>query len=372
MGTKSSKVIRVLHLSTAHSWRGGENQIYNLLRSSPAHFELCQSLICHPHNPLLAKARTLNIPAFPVNFHGEWDILKLFPLFNLLNKLKPHIIHSHDSHALSFGCLLKMFMPSLKHVTSRRVDFHTHKNPPSFFKYHIGSDVIIAISEGIREVLLENGINPRKIVTIRSGIHFESFDEVGPGDYLYTDLPISREDILVINVASLAPHKAQNILIEAASLVTRANPRVKFLIVGDGPLYSKLKDQIIRTGLTKKVILTGFRKDIPELLKASKIFVLSSYLEGLGTSLLEAMRMKLPIVATRVGGIPEIVRHSVNGLLIPPYDPAALANAILNLLSNPEKARQMGEEGFQITNAHSAKNTAEKNYQVYYNLCHPA
>jgi glycosyltransferase involved in cell wall biosynthesis len=145
------------------------------------------------------------------------------------------------------------------------------------------------------------------------------------------------------NVAALVPHKGQRHLIDAAKVVVQQVPDARFIIAGEGELRPALERQIKDYHLEKHVLLAGFRPDVLSLHKAFDIFVMSSVTEGLGTSLLDAMAAGKPIVATRAGGIPEVVAEEETGLLVPPRDHEALADAIVRLLKDAELRRRMGE-----------------------------
>jgi glycosyltransferase involved in cell wall biosynthesis len=147
------------------------------------------------------------------------------------------------------------------------------------------------------------------------------------------------------NVAALAPHKGQKFLVAAAARVVRVSPDARFLIVGDGELRSTLKHQVKSAGLERHVLVTGFRSDALGLMKSFDLFVMSSITEGLGSAILEAMACGLPVVGTRAGGIPEAVVHGETGLIVPPHDEAALADAILALLAQRELRIQYGRAG---------------------------
>ena len=138
------------------------------------------------------------------------------------------------------------------------------------------------------------------------------------------------------------PHKGQRHLIEAAALVVRKVPDARFVIAGEGELRPALERQIKEHRLEKHVLLAGFRPDVLSLHKAFDIFVMSSITEGLGTSLLDAMAAAKPIVATATGGIPEVVVDGVTGILVPPRDDAAMADAIVRLLKDADAAAANG------------------------------
>jgi glycosyltransferase involved in cell wall biosynthesis len=157
---------------------------------------------------------------------------------------------------------------------------------------------------------------------------------------------------VVGNVAALVPHKGQRHLIEAAHLVVRDIPDARFVILGEGESRDHLERQIRDYHLEKHVLLPGFRADVLGCIKGFDLFVMSSVTEGLGTSLLDAMACSKAIVATRAGGIPELVDDSVNGLLVEPRDHKAMAAGVVRLLENDSLRGQMGEAGFRRVSAH--------------------
>jgi len=147
---------------------------------------------------------------------------------------------------------------------------------------------------------------------------------------------------VVGNVAALVDHKDHATLLDAAARVVARLPRVHFVILGEGELRPQLERQVARLGLGERVHLAGFRDDVDRLLPGFDLFCLSSHMEGLGTSVLDAMCFGRPIVATSAGGIPDAVADGVSGRLVPPRDPEALAQALLRLLESPEDARRLG------------------------------
>jgi glycosyltransferase involved in cell wall biosynthesis len=155
---------------------------------------------------------------------------------------------------------------------------------------------------------------------------------------------------VVGNVAALVPHKGQRYLIDAAHLVVQQVPDARFVILGEGELREHLEKQVHEHHLEKHVLLPGFRTDVLGCIKAFDLFVMSSVTEGLGTSLLDAMTCSRPIIATRAGGIPEIVEDEVNGLLVPVRDHHALADAIVRALKDAELRKRMGDAGLARVN----------------------
>jgi len=177
---------------------------------------------------------------------------------------------------------------------------------------------------------------------------------------------LPHEAPLVGNVAALVPHKGQRHLVEAAARVLPEHPDARFIIAGEGELRASLEQQIRQHHLEKHVMLVGFRADILSLHKAFDVFAMSSVTEGLGTSLLDAMACGKPVVATTVGGIPEVVVHEETGLLVPPRDPPAMAAAIVRLLADARLRQQMGEAGLARVRTHfSAETMVQNTLRVY-------
>jgi len=333
----------ILHIDSAKIWRGGQQQVLYLAQKLKDYESI---IACPPQSPLAERAKATGLKVSSVQMHGEWDLLAVYKLKKIIRNNSIKIVHLHSPHAQALGLLAAKSAGKCKVVLSRRVDFHIRKNILSRVKYS-NVDRIIAISERVKEVLVADGLPLEKIDVVYSGVDIERFQNI-KGDHFISELGPHRDEIRIGNIAALAWHKDHRTLIEAARIVVDEFPRVIFLIVGDGPLRREIEILIKKLNLEEKVRLCGFRQDIPEILSVLDLFVLSSSWEGLGTSLLDAFASKVPVVATNVGGIPEIVKDKVNGILVPPGNPGALARAIISLLKNRGLARQMAEEGFRL------------------------
>jgi glycosyltransferase involved in cell wall biosynthesis len=229
-------------------------------------------------------------------------------------------------------------------VASRRVDFHLRGNSFSRWKYR-QVDCFIAASEAIRQMLAADGVPAERTVTIHEGIDVDRVAAAPPVN-VHEAFWLPHDAPLVGNVAALVPHKGQRHLIEAAHLVVQEFPDARFVILGEGELREGLEHLVKTYHLEKHVLLPGFRADVFGCIKGFDVFAMSSVTEGLGTSLLDAMACARPIVATRAGGIPEIVEDGVNGLLVQPRDHAAMAAAIVRMLKDAGLRRRMGDAGF--------------------------
>jgi glycosyltransferase involved in cell wall biosynthesis len=217
---------------------------------------------------------------------------------------------------------------------------------------------IIALSETHRRHLQEvDSIDPEKIVVIENGIATQRFDHVDAELVRKTRaaLPVSERDRLVIMIALLRPVKAHEALISAAALLSARRDDIKFLIVGDGPRKHQLETMVRDLQLGEKVLFLGERHDVATLLHLSDVLVLPSHSEGLPLVVIEAMAAGVPVVASAVGSIPEMIEDRINGKLIGPADANALASAIADLLDDAELSRRLIE---------NARNTVQSKYTL--------
>lgn len=333
----------ILHIDSAKTWRGGQQQVLYFAKRLRGYDNI---IACPPQSPLAERAKATGLKVLPVEMHGEWDLLAVYKLKRIIKNNSIKIVHLHSPHGHALGLLAARSAGNCKVVLSRRVDFHIRKNILSRVKYS-NVDRIMAISERVKQVLVADGLPEEKIDVVYSGVDIERFQNV-EGHYLISELGLNRDKLIIGNIAALAWHKDQRTLLEAARIVVDEFPQVTFLIVGEGPLRREIEILIKKFDLEEEVKLFGFRQDIPEILSILHLFVLSSSWEGLGTSLLDAFASRVPVVATNVGGIPEIVKDRVNGILVPPGNPGALAKAIISLLKNRDLAGQMAKEGFRL------------------------
>jgi glycosyltransferase involved in cell wall biosynthesis len=334
----------IVHVSTETGWRGGEQQVRYLTDGLAARGHRC-IVVCPRRSALYADRERAGM-ARPLEHFGEFDIFAASRLAHLAESEGAHLIHAHTSHAHTLAWLAARKTP-VPAVISRRVDFPVGGNWLSRRKYDAPSVHYIAISDAVRGVLLQAGIASSRIAIVHSGVDPSRYAfRGGPRDEAaaagYGTLPGVP---LVVNVAALVDHKDQTTLLRAAAALARDGAAFRLVIAGDGELAAHLKSLAAELGIADRVLFAGYVRDVPALLRAADLFVMSSHLEGLCTSILDAMLAGVPVVATRTGGIPEIVEHGRNGLLAPPRDPGALAAQIRALLGDPDLAAALATEG---------------------------
>jgi glycosyltransferase involved in cell wall biosynthesis len=359
-------MIRSVHIDTAHTWRGGQNQVLLTVTGL--------SELGHPAVLVAQEAGELRRRANEgLRFVGfsprsEFDVRAAWQLARVFGDVQPDVVHAHDPMAVSLGAMALQMKTRLARaplfVASRRVDFHLKRHAFSRWKYrHV--DVFIASSDVIGSMLAADGIPANRIVTIHEGVSLGFVDKQPVVD-AHAAFWLPHGAPLIGNVAALAPHKGQRHLVSAAARVVREVPDARFLILGEGELRDTLERQIRDLGLERHVMLPGFRSDVLGLMKSFDLFVMSSVTEGLGSAVLEAMAGGRPVIGTRAGGIPEMVVADETGLLVPPHDEAALAAAIVSLLRDRARAAELGAAGRRrVEREFSVEKMVEATLRVY-------
>jgi glycosyltransferase involved in cell wall biosynthesis len=234
------------------------------------------------------------------------------------------------------------------------------------------NDRVFAVSDEVRASVRYPGrlrlLPMPPVETLHHGLDLAAVAAWGGGDGVRAELGIPGDAPIVGNVANFKPAKDHTTLLRAAARVREALPGVRFLLVGQGPLESETRRLAAELGLDRTVVFAGFRSDAQRLAAAFDVFTLASTYEGLPIALVEAMALGRPAVVTRVGGTPEVVTDGVQGLLVPPRDPAALADGLLRLLGDPELRARMGAAGRARALDFDIRRAVRRMEQVYTDL----
>ena len=277
---------------------------------------------------------------------GRFDPLTLFDLIRLIKREKTDILHLHGYGASNFGRLAGLItgVPRIVHAHDEDPYYPWHQRLADLVLSPVTSQAI-AVSETVKaSCVRKRKIPAERIVVLHNGIPLQEFMKTISvrREQEREHLGIAPFDRVVGTVGGLREEKGIAFLLKSAAQVLRLFPRVGFLIVGDGPLRAQLEALAARLDIRANVVFAGFREDIPAILPLLDVMVMPSLTEGSPMSLLEAMAAGRAIVASRVGGIPEILEDQRTALLVPPKDNKALSQAILQLLSNPSKALYLG------------------------------
>lgn len=290
---------------------------------------------------------------WPLTFHWRSYSLVLPLLFDLLSlarqiqRINPDIIHANTRVAnILAGILYRLqLLPS----GARLVNHVRDKDPlPGWkFKFIGAADQLIANSYRVKDFLVKGGVPEEKIEVIYNGVDLSRFN---PAKIESKTRPRRRHDLVITTVGQIYPRKGFKYLINAMREVVKKFPKVQLQIVGEDPTKDQrnrrmLKRRVEQLGLGEKVSFLGYRRDIPKILAQTDVFVLPSLEEPFGRVIVEAMAMELPVVATRVGGIPEIVVAGETGFLVEPGDSNALSQKIIQLLQDADLRMKMGKRG---------------------------
>lgn len=317
---------RVIHLASGREWRGGQNQVLLLAQALATLPEPVDQVVVTGAGTLLATR--LAAARVPLHLVGWRAGLSPSALVGVLAEVArgPALLHAHDGHSLTLaGIAAALTRTPL--VVTRRVDFHLRRRG-----FWSRATRVIAISEAVRSVLLADGIAPERITTVPSGIDVEAVRAVRAGA-IRTELGLPSGGPLAVAVGALVNHKGHATLVSAAASLLRRQPDLHWAIAGEGPLRGALEAQIGGLSVGHRVHLLGHLQEPLRLVAAADVFVMSSSMEGLGTSVLDAMALDVPIAATRAGGIPELLQDGA-GLLSAPGDAGGLADSVLRLLED--------------------------------------
>ena len=356
----------IIHIDTGKTWRGGQQQAFYL------HQSLCKSeyesiMICKKRSCMAKKCEEHQIPFLCLPLISEIDIYSAWKVSLLLKNNGNDILHLHTAHALSIGLLVKMFCRDIKLIGVRRVDFSIKKSMLSNLKYqNTFLDVLVCISKNIYDVVLKDGVSAEKLRLIHSGIDTNRYAVLKSKVTKINHPP--KQHLVIGTIAAYVGHKDYPTLLKAARLVLNETNNVTFIAIGDGVLFNKMKKIHDELQLGKSFIMAGFQQDIKKYLHSFDIFVLASKKEGLGTSVLDAMSARKAIVACNCGGIPEMIKHNINGLLAEKENPNDLAEKILFLIKNSDLRERVAAQAEIDVQKFSIKHTINKNIELYREL----
>lgn len=361
--------IKVLHLAEDLKMGGYERVILDIAEHlDPTMFDVHAWAISRggPTADILSSKHK-NIRVLGINsYHNPVNI---FRLRKEISHLNPDIIHTHTYFSNTIGRLAAIFPKHAKIIT------HVHNTYMEYCRRHIYierilscfSDKIICCSNAVKDFVVHTEkISPEKVIVIYNGVPEPT--RTNP-EKLYTlkrSLGINETARVVVCVAKLMAQKGHRFLIQAIPDVVKKFKNIKFLIVGEGALRPSLEKEVDRLNVRPFVDFLGRRSDVPDLLQISDIFLQPSIYEGLSIATIEAMSYGLPVIASNVGGIREIVDNGRNGILIPSRDSQRLTEAIVNLLNNPSETQRFREPAKETAIRFSLTNMIRSIEQVYY------
>lgn len=332
--------MRILYTLHSHGCGGAEKHALHLMSELAAKGE--EVFFAGPRDSWLADQLTLRkIPCFHLPMHGFYDPWSLGRLVFLARKLKIDLLHGHLMRGAFYaglaGRLTGVPAVSTAHATNtwRRFN-HSRK--------------VIAVSCAVHEVLLSKGLPPGKVRTIYNGVPVPDADLQAGRKALRKELGFSESDVVLCSVGRFIPDKGQDILIEALARLHRERQGFGAVLVGkaQGAWYEKVRTLAEDAGIDQLIRFPGFQENVTKFLFAADLFVLPSRRESFGLVLLEASAVGLPIVASRVGGIPEVVEEGVSGILFAPENAEELASCLSALLGDEKRRRELGRKSREV------------------------
>lgn len=331
--------MKVLHVELGRHLYGGARQVVYLVNGL-ADRAIDQVLVTCTGAELIPAVKS-TVRILPLPFGGDADLPFIWRLFNAIRRENPDVLHIHSRRGDLVSTLAGLWA-GVAMIHSRRVD-----NPPRWLDLHGKFPCyrkIITISEGIRRVLMGAGVDPAKLVCVRSAVDTERFRPSDDRGYLRQVLNLPDGGFNIGMIAQLIPRKGHENLLDAFPTILEKHPSARLLIFGRGPLEGRLKALVAERGLCASVYFVGFRDDMDRLLPCLDLVVHPASMEGLGVALLEAASCGVPVIATCVGGIPEVVAHGETGYLLPLNEIDTLARVVTDLLADDAQRLAMGRK----------------------------
>jgi glycosyltransferase involved in cell wall biosynthesis len=341
--------VNILYVESSRSWGGQEYRTCLEINWLNAHGHRAW-LICNPDSQVCSKATELSTRLVTMPLRSRIDPLCSLRLWKFCRSNRIDLLKTYSSK--DHWICLPLFLSGIP-LSRARCITDSIGSPSRAFVFKHGCSQIVADASVIKRQLVEqHGVDPAKIEVIGSAVDLEKFKPARDRTKFRREIGVADNIPLIGNVGMIRPDKGQLELVKSALLVLEKRPDARFVIVGQGTGILKrginVRNAIDRAGLAEKIIMAGYRWDTPDVYAACDVIVIASLrTEASPIVLREAFASGRPVIATKVGDIPEIVRHRENGLLIEPGNTRALASAILEFISDPELAGRCAANGFR-------------------------
>ena len=350
----------ILHTESSVGFGGQEIRIIAESRWLIAHGWRA-TILGQPGSRLVIEAARANVPVLAVRMRGAWDVHAILALRRHLRVHGVGLVHTHSSVDAWVGGLAARSL-GLPIVRSRHVSIPIPRSRALVYRL---ADRIITSGEAVATIVRGAGVSAERVVAIGPGLDTTRFHPNVSGASVRAELGLRGPAVGL--VANIRGSKGHAYFLEAARSVLARRPDARFLIVGDGIGFDDVRRRVKEMGLEAHVVMTGFRRDVPEVMAALDVLVLPSVKsEAVSQVIPQALAVGTPVVGTTVGGTPELIRDGETGRLVPPADAPALADAILNLITDPERARTLAQRGQALVLAqHSIDATMARTLAVY-------
>lgn len=374
-GTEA-RLVRVLYLIVDLTVGGAEDHLLSLARNIDRTRFLPFVCCIGRKGPIGAEIEAAGVPVEELGKlrKGGFDREIVHRIRALIRRERIDLVHAHMYHANLYG-RLAAFREGVPAVISVH---NTYVRPKILRRVLNGwlarrTPFVLAGSEAIRDDIVRfDRVPPGKIRVVPYGVDVEKFNSALSRDEARERLGLPADRFLVGTVGRLEEQKGQKYLIEAVGRLRRERKEMTLAIVGSGREEDRLRDQATREGIGDAVLFLGTRRDLPELFRAMDVFAFPSLWEGFPIALLSAMAAGLPVIVTPVGGVPEVVKDGINGLIVPAGDPFALAEAIRKVQEDPAGASGLGRAAAAtIRDRYSHRTTARRIMEIYEQVLGP-
>ena len=362
--------LTVAFVSTEAQWHGGEEQA-RLLADGLRQRNHRVAILARRGGAFAERIAAEGHAVLPFGGSGR-SPAAIWHLRRGLRQLRPDVLHANDAHALTAAGLASLGLGIPARVASRRVVFPIRLP----LRYRAFCDRLICVSSRVAEVCRESGIPPRLLCVVHDGVDPQRIASGDRGRGRRA-LGVSDADRALLTVAKLTDAKGHRFLLDAMPAVLRRHPVARLFLAGDGELAQSLRTQAKNLGIEAAIRFLGYRNDVPDLIHAADLFVFPSYMEGMGSTLIDAMLAGVPIVTTTAGGIPDVIGASgpasePTAWTVPPCDPGALAAAILQALQSPEECELLRQRARRRAEQHfTAARMVEATLEVYREMLRP-
>lgn len=379
--------LRILHIITRLD-RGGsaENTLLTATGLDPERFDVTVAVgpTAGDPGPTLLRARErgvtfVDVPSLIRAPHPWQDLRAALDLRRLVRDGSWDVVHTHTSKAGILGrwAAQRGGVRAIVHTPHGHVfyGYYGRLVTSAFVRLERLAagwcHRLVALTPADRDDHLRFGVGaPSQWVVVHSGVDFSALEQPGPTHaQVRASLGLGERDVIVATLGRLTAVKGQEDLVRAVARLREQHPRIVLLLIGDGEEEEALRELAAREGVADRTLFVGWRTDVGDLLRAVDLFALPSHNEGMGKALVEAMYLERPVVASRVGGVPELVEDGVEGLLVPPRSPADLADALDRLLRDPQRARELGARAARRAREYSSERMVQRLADLYEELC---
>lgn len=355
--------MKILHIETGRQLAGGPQQVITLMRGLEQH-DVDSTLLCPADSAVGKMAKQANLKVKLVPYKGEHDFRLARVIQEMVQKNHFDLVHAHSRRGADNYTAFAVRRTRVSAILTRRV-INMENSMIARIKYR-SFDRIVAVSEAVDRSLKRQRVDGDRRKVIYDGVEIKDYSDPYSRDTLLAEFDLPEDAVVIGNVGRFTENKGQLKLLEAFCLLNKAHPQLHLVLFGEGEMLDDLLDFVESRGLDGQVHFAGFRTDMPKWYASLDMLVHTATLEALSVALLEASASGVPLIAYDNGGVSEVIRHMLNGLLVKPNSIVELAEAIERLLAKPHLRRRMGIAAKEYcVKLFSAKRMIQQYYHLY-------